>query len=191
MMVHMTAFDAAVVGFVLFVGLKGVFNGLWKEMFGLAGLSVGLLLASKWSWNTGHWIMERLYPIESPSGESLVGFITIVFSSWLLFLIVGVYLFHVKEMRIRGAWDRLFGFLFASVKIFLIVAVAVFAFSRIEFVATNMKKYVEHAVVFPYMVQVGAFVLEPTRSAVVPSALSMKRRLANPVSRQKESNESR
>ena len=41
--------DIAVVAFTLILGIKGIINGLIKELFGLIGLIGGLVIATRFS----------------------------------------------------------------------------------------------------------------------------------------------
>lgn len=42
-------FDAFILGFTLLLGLKGIINGLIKEIFGLLGIIGGVFIASKYA----------------------------------------------------------------------------------------------------------------------------------------------
>lgn len=44
-----TWFDIIVIALVLILGIKGILNGLIKEVFGLIGLIGGLIVASRFS----------------------------------------------------------------------------------------------------------------------------------------------
>ena len=69
-----TWFDIIVIAVVVILGIKGVINGLIKEIFGLIGIIGGVIVASRNANLVGEQISLYLYQL-SDSAEFFFGFL--------------------------------------------------------------------------------------------------------------------
>ena len=155
-MLPLSGFDYGIVAIVLLIGLKGLFNGTVRELFGLAGLSAGVWTASVYAQKLGAWIGSQTDLIDSPSALSLIGFVTIVASLWLLAVILGGILLKFTGQSHHSAFDRAGGMVLASLKVFVIVAVTLHFLFRIEFVEKSFAPKVSDSALFPWLMKTGA-----------------------------------
>ncbi|NPA29189.1 MAG: CvpA family protein [Epsilonproteobacteria bacterium] len=163
-------FDYAVIGLTLFIGLKGLFNGTMREFFGLAGLAAGLWAASRYGEKAGEWIGNRLFPIDSPSAGTLIGFSTILLICWIAGVLTGLFAAK-KSGDSHPRWlDRIGGMALASVKSFLILSVIVYALFSIDVIRQAATEKVSRSRIFPWMERAGQYLLpvQPVIEAAEP-----------------------
>ena len=146
---QMNWFDIVSATLILVIGLKGVFNGTIREFSGLLGIVAGVWLGSLYGHSLGLWIGDHVAAVDSPSALTMLGFLTLLVLSWSGFIVLGVLLSKRLGIALPKTPDRLFGFLFASAKVFIILAVIVFFLSRIEFVHKNAAPYVRGSLFYP------------------------------------------
>ncbi|WP_201353584.1 CvpA family protein [Hydrogenimonas urashimensis] len=151
----MNWFDIVAAALIVLIGVKGIFNGLVRELSGLAGLIAGIWLASLYADGVGRWLGTHLLPIDSVSALDFIGFLAILTITWLFFIVMGVAVTKFLSIGDSGVVDRLFGFLFASAKVFIILGVIVFALSRIDFVRKNSGDFLKRSRLYPYFVKTG------------------------------------
>lgn len=93
-------FDAFILGFTLLLGLKGIINGLIKEIFGLLGIIGGVFIASKYATQAAEFIQSAFYKIENQSLAGFAGFLAILIIFWIVCLLVGNFL--SKLIKLSG-----------------------------------------------------------------------------------------
>ena len=69
-------FDIAVVAIVVILGLKGIFNGFFKELFGLIGIIGGIFLASRIGDWAGEYLNKHIFHFDNPTMLKFIGFIS-------------------------------------------------------------------------------------------------------------------
>ena len=114
--------DIAVVAFTLILGVKGIINGLIKELFGLIGLIGGLVIATRFSDVAEKFINENIYKFDNGSMLQFVAFVSLWIVFWLICLLIGKFLAKMLALSGLGFLDRLGGFVVGSAKIFLTFA---------------------------------------------------------------------
>ena len=62
---ELNTLDIAVGSIVLLLGLKGLLNGFWKELFGLIGIVGGLFVASHLGATLGTFLNNIIFNFES------------------------------------------------------------------------------------------------------------------------------
>ncbi|WP_456450700.1 CvpA family protein [Hydrogenimonas sp.] len=165
-------FDAVSAVLILFIGLKGLFNGIVRELSGLLGVVAGVWIGSLYARGLGAWLGAHLLRIDSPSALTMVGFLVLLALTWVGFIVLGVVLSKTLTLTELGAADRALGFVFASLKVFIILAVIVYALSSIEFVRKNAERFVEGSHFYPWFMKTGeAIVHIDTEGAVSRSRL--------------------
>jgi len=152
-------FDIVTLSLILIVGIKGVFNGLIKEIAGLLGIVSGVFIASSYAEEFGEWIGANIIDIDSTTALNMIGFLALLTLIWLAFIIVGILLSKLISISGMGVIDKLFGFIFAGGKIFIIVSAIVYALSNIEIIKESTKKYIADSFMYPLYIESGKFII--------------------------------
>jgi membrane protein required for colicin V production len=160
-MATLSMLDTIVVVIVLLMGLKGLFNGLIKELMSLIGLIVGIFFASRFSNAMAHFIGEnQILPIEDHSLLKLIGFVIVLVLIWVGAIALGAVLDHRREEEPRTVIGRVLGFVVGCVKYFVILSLIITAFSNIQFIQDNFKKHIEKSVLYPHLNSTGSMLLD-------------------------------
>ena len=78
-------FDILIFGLTFLLGLKGIVNGLIKEIFGLLGVIGGVLLASRYAQTAGNLINDRIYKINNEELIIFAGFLSVASLTHLIY----------------------------------------------------------------------------------------------------------
>ncbi len=148
-------FDIVTGSLILLIGLKGLFNGLIKEFAGLLGIVLGVWLASLFATEFGKWLGANVIHIDSQSALSMVGFLALLALIWTGCVIAGVIIAKLVSLSGLGIADKILGLLFASAKVFIIIAVIVYALSNIEMVRKNTAGFTEKSLLYPLFIKAG------------------------------------
>ncbi|WP_419764240.1 MAG: CvpA family protein [Arcobacter sp.] len=167
-MQEFSTFDMIVVGISVVLGLKGLFKGFIKEVFGLVGIIGGIFIASRMSEVVGD-LIKPIIGIQSNATLSLIGFVATLIGFWILVYILGTVLSKITEMSGLGAVNRLLGFIFGTAKIFLIISVIVYALFQIESFKSTLNEKFSKSLVFPYLVKTGGFIVKLDTSKFMPT----------------------
>ena len=152
-------FDIFIIGFTLLLGLKGIINGLIKEVFGLIGIIGGVIVASRFSESAFIFISNNFYNIENEALGKFAGFLIVLVLFWIFCIALGAIISKLVKMSGLGIFDRIGGFIFGSTKIFLIFSILVFCISKIEFLNIKLQNYTKDSIVFPYLKEFGSFIM--------------------------------
>ncbi|MEO1923560.1 MAG: CvpA family protein [Nautiliaceae bacterium] len=158
----MNIFDAVIIGITLILGIKGFFNGIIKEISGLIGIIGGLIAASKYHHQAGNYINSYIFKIPNPSAIDLVGFIAVFVGVWLFIVFIGFLFSKILKISALGGIDKILGFLFGSLKFFLLISVIIVLLYQVAFIREYAKKYVQNSFMFPVMLKVGDKIMNIT-----------------------------
>ncbi|MBR8462427.1 CvpA family protein [Campylobacter sp. faydin G-24] len=150
-------FDIVVVALVLILGIKGLFNGLIKEAFGLIGLIGGLIVASRFSAQAETLINENIYKFDNASMLQFVGFVALWIVFWILCLLIGKFLSKMIALSGLGFLDRFGGFIAGSGKIFLIFAAVIAVISGTG-LSKNFDPLFQNSKVHPTLLEAGKWI---------------------------------
>lgn len=153
-------FDLVVAVVILLLGIKGILNGFFKELFGLIGIVGGIFIASRVSLDVGNFLNDAIFHFDTHSAISFVGFLSTLALFWLSMVAIGHFFKRLGALSGLGGLDRLFGFLFGSGKFFLIAAVIAYAVNNIQAVRNNIKEPMANSILFPILVETGGFVMQ-------------------------------
>lgn len=153
-------FDIVVSILVLFLGLKGIINGFFKELFGLLGIVGGIFIASRVGDSVGQQISDAVFKFDNTSAVSFTGFLVTLVVFWLFMIGVGLIFKKLSSMSGLGILDKILGFLFAASKFFLIAAVIAYAAYNIKAMRTNMDSVMKNSFMFPVLVKTGSFIMK-------------------------------
>ena len=157
---ELTNFDIAVTVIVLFLGLKGIINGFFKEIFGLIGIVGGIFVASRVGDEAGKYLSDLIFKFENEAAISFTGFVSTLVLFWLVMIIIGFIFKKLTHMSGLTPMDKLLGFIFGASKFFLIAAVIANATYNINALKKGLDPLVGDSVMFPILVQTGAYIMK-------------------------------
>ncbi|MCJ7765836.1 MAG: CvpA family protein [Thiovulaceae bacterium] len=152
-------FDLVVGIIILLLGLKGIINGFFKELFGLIGIIGGIFVASRLGDSIGGLISDTIFKFESQAAISFVGFVSTLIIFWALMIILGMLFTKLSRASGLGPVDKVFGFIIGSGKFFLIGAVIAYALYNVQAVRVNLEPAMKNSILFPVMVAAGSFIM--------------------------------
>lgn len=158
-MQEFTTFDIVIVAITVLLGLKGLFRGFIKEVFGLVGIVGGIFVASRLSDTVGNYI-KPILNLENNATISLLGFIVGLIGFWLIVYLLGVILSKVTSMSGLGVFDRILGFAFGAAKIFFIFAIIAYALYQVETFKKTLDEQFKNSTVFPLLVKTGSYIMK-------------------------------
>lgn len=153
-------FDIVAAIIIFLLGLKGIINGFFKELFGLIGIIGGLFIASRFGDSIGEDLNNLIFNFSSPSAVSFLGFLTTLALFWLLMILIGYVFKKLSSISGLGPIDRILGFVFGASKFFLIAAVIAHAAYNIKAVKSTLDSVMQTSILFPIMVESGAFIMK-------------------------------
>ncbi len=158
-MQEFTYFDMAVIGITLVLGLKGLFRGFIKEVFGIIGIIGGIFIASRYSLDIGN-LIKPILALENEATIKLIGFIVALVGFWVIVYFIGLILNKISDLSGLGIVNRILGFLFGSAKIFLIFSVIIYALYQVQSFKSIIDEKLGTSMTFPYLVDVGGYIIK-------------------------------
>ncbi len=153
-------FDLVASIIILFLGLKGIINGFFKEVFGLIGIIGGIFIASRMGDFVGEYLSNLIFNFQSSAAISFTGFLTTLALFWLVMIIIGIIFKKLSILSGLGAIDKILGFLFGASKFFLIAAVIAHATYNIKAVKNSIDDFMSTSILFPILVETGSFIMK-------------------------------
>lgn len=150
-------FDTTVCFIILILAFKGIFTGFIREIFSLTGIIGGVWIASKYSPNITIWLSETL-KTQKETMLNLIIFMIILASIWILALVIAELIIKFVKFIKLGIADKILGVIFSGIKVFLILSIIFFTFSKINFISTFTEK-IESSFLYAKMVKVGNFIV--------------------------------
>lgn len=158
-MMDFNYFDVTIASIILILGIKGFMQGFIKEAFGLLGLVAGVYFASRLADSAAAFIDTNFLHLENSSLLKLIGFLLILTVIWLGATIIGAIFSKLTSQSGLGFINRLLGFIVGGGKYFLIFALITTALSNVTLVKDNLEKYVKDSVLYPYLRESGAYLI--------------------------------
>ncbi|MDD2789498.1 MAG: CvpA family protein [Sulfurimonas sp.] len=153
-------FDLVAGAIILLLGMKGILNGFFKELFGLIGIIGGIFIASRVGNEVGQYLSDAIFKFENSAAVNFTGFLVTLAAFWLIMVIAGVLFKKLSSLSGLGPIDKLLGFLFGASKFFLIAAVIAHAAYNIKALKATIDPIMQTSVLFPLLVETGAFVMK-------------------------------
>ncbi len=160
-----TIFDMVIVGITLVLGLKGLFRGLIKEVFGIVAIIGAIFVASRFANETGNFIAPFL-SLENDSTIKLIGFVIALIGFWLIVYVLGIIFSKIFAESGLGLFDRIFGFFFGAAKIFLIFSVITYALYQVNSFKKAIDEYTKGSFVTPHLISVGSYIMKIDTSSL-------------------------
>lgn len=158
-MENLAVLDIIVIALIVILGLKGLFRGLIKELFGLVGIVGGVFVASRLAKDAGY-LINGLIPMSNENTILLVGFIASLIVFWILAYLLGIILQKIFDASGLGVFDRLLGFLFGAGKIFLLFSIIAYAVSQVKVINDNLAPKVQKSIMFPLLKDTGSYIIK-------------------------------
>lgn len=152
-------FDLGIAIVVLLLGLKGIINGLFRELFGLIGIIGGIFIASRIGGVIGQAVSDSLFHFDSDAAIDLTGFLVTLALFWIIMIVLGMLFKKMSALSGLGVFDRLLGFVFGSGKFFLIASVIVYALFNIKTIRENLEPSMEGSILYPVMIKTGSHIM--------------------------------
>lgn len=153
-------FDIVISILVLFLGLKGIINGFFKELFGLLGIIGGIFIASRVGKDVGKFINDSVLKFENDAAISFTGFLVTFALFWLFMIGVGIIFKRLSSLSGLGIFDKILGFIFSASKFFLIAAVIAYALYNIKAMKENLDSIMKNSILFPVLVETGSAIMK-------------------------------
>lgn len=153
-------FDIIISILVLFLGLKGILNGFFKEIFGLIGIIGGIFIASRVGDSIGKLINDSVLKFQNEAAISFTGFLVTLALFWLFMIGVGLIFKKLSSISGLGFFDKIFGFIFSSSKFFLIASVILYSTYNIKAMQSNLDSMMKNSILFPILVETGSFIMK-------------------------------
>ena len=160
MMENISFFDLAVGILLLIFGIKGLFSGLIKEVFGLVGIVGGIFVASRYAGSMGDLIDSSIYHISNRSSVYFIGFLVTLLVFWLTSILVGFLFTKLVSLSGLGLLNRILGFLVGSLKIFLLFSILIFALRSMDVFRDNIDNKLQNSYIYPYLIKSGNYIVK-------------------------------
>lgn len=153
-------FDVVVGVLILFLAIRGVINGFIREFFGLAGIVGGVYLASVYGGNVGAWISENVYVFKNPSAVTLIGFLVLLVVIWVGALLIAEVLQRLVSLSALSVVNRLLGFVFGALKVFVIFAIIIATLTNIQFAKSFIESKTQNSYLYPMLKSTGDAIIK-------------------------------
>jgi membrane protein required for colicin V production len=167
-MQDLSIFDLVIVAITFILGLKGLFRGFIKEVFGIIGIIGAIFVASRISNEVGELIAPIL-AIQSEATIKLIGFVIALVGFWLIVYTCGTIISKIFAASGLGVIDRLFGFLFGASKIFLIFSVIAYSLYQVQSFKKIIDEKFKTSFVMPHLISVGSYIIKLDTTAFTNS----------------------
>ncbi|MCT7557683.1 CvpA family protein [Aliarcobacter butzleri] len=164
-MQNIAIFDLVIITITLLLGLKGLFRGIIKEIFGIIGIIGAIFVASRISTQTGELIAPVLV-LENQATIKLIGFVIALVIVWVIAYSAGVVVSKIFSASGLGIIDRFFGFLFGMAKIFLIFSVIAYALYQVNSFKKVIDEQFKSSILMPYLLDVGSVIIKLDTTAL-------------------------
>jgi len=151
-------FDLIVGSIILLLGLKGILNGFFKELFGLVGIVGGIFIGSRVAKDVGTFLSEAIFKFESPAAISFLGFLVTLAAFWAAMIGAGILFKKFSKLSGLGFMDKVLGFVFGSGKFFFIASVIVYAFYNFKAIRDNVD--MQSGIMLPALVKTGSIIMK-------------------------------
>jgi len=147
--------DMVIVGFVLFLAIKGLVNGFSKELFNFLGLIGGITVAARTHEIVGDLITKQnILPEVAVNYQKIIGFIAVFLALWILFNLIASIVEKFSSNEI-GIFSRILGYIIGVVRYGFIFALIIFGLNNAEFLKEKLQKHYEGSKLFNPMVKIG------------------------------------
>ncbi len=159
-MENVSLLDLVSIALILFLGIKGIFRGFVKEVFGLIGIIGGIYVASRYAEGAGNFIDVNFLDLQNKGSLYLIGFIAVLIAFWLFATMIGFLLGKLVHSSGLGIVDKILGFVVGGAKVFLIFSVIIYVFSNIGIFKASINNLFSGSMMYPIFQEVGAKIVK-------------------------------
>jgi membrane protein required for colicin V production len=161
MLENPTVFDFTIIGLIVFLGLKGLFNGFFKEVFSIIGIVGGIFLGTRFGTEAGQYLNENFLHLDDGKVIFFTGFLATLLAVWVLMNVLSWVISKIGDAVGLGPLNKLLGFLFAGTKIALILSVIIHALMSVKLVAdyAHEKESIQNSELLPHLQKIGSFII--------------------------------
>jgi len=167
-MEQISLLDLVSIALILFLGIKGIFRGFVKEVFGLIGIIGGIYVASRYAQTAGEFLDTNFLNLQNKGSLYLIGFIAVLIFFWLFAVMIGFLLGKLVNSSGLGIVDKILGFFVGGAKVFLIFSVIIYVFSNIGIFKASINNMFAGSMMYPIFQKVGAKIVK-----IDPSQINM------------------
>lgn len=173
-MESLTLFDIASVGFILFLGIKGILRGFIKEFFGLIGIIGGIYIGSRYASKVGEYIDINFLNLDNKSALYLIGFIVVFILFWLIASLLGSLFSNIANMNGAGIIDKILGFIVGGAKIFFIISIMIYILSSINLIKDRTTSLFKDSVIYPIYLEYGEKIVKLDKDQKIQNKIKEK-----------------
>jgi len=151
-------FDLIIGSIILLLGLKGILNGFFKELFGLIGIVGGIFIGSRVAKDVGTFLSDAIFKFDSPAAVSFLGFIVTLAVFWGLMITSGIIFKKFSKLSGLGLIDKVLGFVFGAGKFFFITSVIIYSFYNFKAVRDNVD--MQDGIMLPLLIKTGSIIMK-------------------------------
>jgi membrane protein required for colicin V production len=159
-MENVSLLDLVSIALILFLGIKGIFRGFIKEVFGLVGIIGGIYVASRYAQAAGAFLDQNFLNLQNKGSLYLIGFIAVLLAFWLFAVMVGFLLGKLVHSSGLGPVDKILGFVVGGAKVFLIFSVIIYVFSNIGVFKASINNMFSGSMMYPIFQEWGAKIVK-------------------------------
>ena len=159
-MENVSLLDIVSIALILFLGIKGLFRGFVKEVFGLIGIIGGIYVASRFAQSVGEYLDVNFLHLTNKGSIYLIGFIAALIVFWLFASFLGMLLGKLVTSSGLNVVDRILGFFAGAAKIFLIFSIIIHVISSIPVFKTSVKNIFEGSIMYPIFLEYGSKIVQ-------------------------------
>ncbi|RBQ29663.1 CvpA family protein [Aliarcobacter vitoriensis] len=161
-------FDLVIILFTLLLGIKGLFRGFIKEVFGILGLVGAVFVGSRISGEVGG-LVAPILALENQATIKLIGFIVGFVAIFLIVYAAGIVVSKIFSASGLGIIDRIFGLVFGMLKIFLVFSIIAYALYQVNSFKKLIEEKTKDSIMMPYLLDVGSYIIKLDTSALINS----------------------
>lgn len=117
-----------------------------------------VLLFMEVIWENG--LVQTSMLLKNPSAISLVGFLVLLAVIWGLALILAEVVQKLVNLSALGGLNRILGFCFGALKVFMIFAILIATLTNIQFAKSIIEKYAQDSYLYPMLLSTGTAVIK-------------------------------
>ena len=106
----MSYFDIVIGVIILLLGLKGILNGFFRELFGLVGIVGGVFIASRFGTFVGETLLNPIFHLQNKAAINFAGFVLTLGIFWLIMVGIGLAFQKLSSVSGLGSLDKVMGF---------------------------------------------------------------------------------
>jgi len=161
-------FDLGAAAVILLLGLKGLLNGFFKELFGMIGIIGGIYVGSRYATESGTFLSEKLFHFDNSAVITFTGFLVTLALFWITMALIGGFFTKLSSMTGHGVIDKIMGLILATTKIFLILSVTVYALSSVKIIQGSVDSMMQESMLYPVLKKTGEVVVQIDPQTFIP-----------------------